>query len=210
MHNISRTFHYISAISWNVSSILILSCSIMKKVLPIYIKHNTHNSTKTIANIRYYIKNNLLKLNILGGFSRLLQCKIYDKQYLQLLKYYINLRIFLAEWLTVFSRITVSANKNEFSSSPIRREVATLICSLWVRSRQDASCELSSRLLLVFTTPCRSSVTIASLCRGSGKVAMSNDIFCAILFMILVVVIMSPPYSVLLSVTCKGKEWHSI
>lgn len=30
----------------------------MKKVLPIYNKHNTYNNTKTIANIRYYIENN--------------------------------------------------------------------------------------------------------------------------------------------------------
>lgn len=48
----------------------------MKKVLPIYIKHKTYNNKKTIVNIRYYIKNNLLKHYILGGFSRLLQCKI--------------------------------------------------------------------------------------------------------------------------------------
>lgn len=48
----------------------------MKKVPPIYIKHKTYKNTKTIANIGYYIKNNLLKLYILGGFSRLLQYKI--------------------------------------------------------------------------------------------------------------------------------------
>lgn len=127
---------------------------------------------------------NICKLNIAIDYEHFLASLELQKRYS---------RMFLTAWVTVFSRMTVSAKRKEFSSRPTSSDVATLICSLWVRSRQEASCELSSRLLLVFTTPCNSSVTIASRCLGSGNVAISIDIFCAIFLMILVVVIMSPP-----------------
>ena len=115
--------------------------------------------------------------------------------------------MFLPSWVIVFSCINVSASKNAFSSSPINKEVATLICSWWLRSFQDAICALSSRLLPVLTTPWSSSVTLTSLWFASWYVLISCAIFSAMFLMILVVIIMSPPYNpLLLLVTCDSSR----